>query len=136
MRLLVGDHLQPMLDAAQVEIGLAQLLGDTPLDPAALDELSHRLERLPRAQLRLPAAGDQLLRLHEELDLADAAAAELDVVPGDGDVPEAAVGEDLPLHGVHVGDGRVVEVLAPDERGQLVEQLARRPRCRRRRRAP
>ena len=38
------------------------------------------------AQLRLAPAGDQLLRLHEELDLADAAAAELDVVAGDGDV--------------------------------------------------
>ena len=37
------------------------------------------------AQLRLAAAGDQLLRLHEELDLADAAAAELDVVAGDRD---------------------------------------------------
>ena len=108
---------------AQVEVGLAQLLGDARLDPAALGELLHRFERLPRAQIRLSPAGDELLRLHEELDLADAAAAELDVVAGDRDVAEAAIGVDLPLHGVDVGDRREVEVLAPDERRELVEQL-------------
>ena len=74
------------------------------------------------AQLRLAAAGDQLLRLHEELDLANAAAAELDVVAGDRDLAEAAEGVDLPLHGVDVGDGGEVEVLAPDERRQLVQE--------------
>ena len=46
----------------------------------------------------MAAAGDQLLGLHEEFDLADAAAAELDVVALDRDLVVAAVGVDLPLH--------------------------------------
>ncbi len=72
----------------------------------------------------LAAAGDQLLRLHEELDLADAAAPELDVVARHRDRAEAAVGVDLPLHGVDVGDGRIVEVLAPDEGRKILQERA------------
>ena len=63
-----------------------------------------------------------MLGLGEELDLADAAAPELDVVARDGDAAEAAEGVDLPLHRVHVGDGGEVEILAPDERRQILEQ--------------
>src|SRR5690606_2939982 len=66
-------------------------------------------------------------RLHEELDLPDAAATELDVVPGHADLTEAPMRVDLALHGVNVGDSREVEVLAPDERRQLRKQ--RSPRC-------
>jgi hypothetical protein len=36
-------------------------------------------------------------------------------VTRDRDCAEAVVGVDLPLHGVDVGDGRKVEVLAPNE---------------------
>ena len=76
---------------------------------------------------RIAAAGDQLLGLREELDLADAAAAELDVVALDRDLAVPAIGVDLPLHRVHVGDGGEVEIFAPDEGRQIVEQrLARR----------
>ena len=71
----------------------------------------------------MPAAGDQLLGLREEFDLADAAAAKLDVVAFDRDLAVAAVGVDLALHRVHVGDGGVVEILAPDEWGEIVEEL-------------
>ena len=67
----------------------------------------------------MPAAGDQLLGLREELDLADAAAAELDVVALDRDLALAAIGLDLPLDRVDVGDRREVEILAPDERREL-----------------
>ncbi len=63
----------------------------------------------------MAAAGDQLLGLHEELDLADAAAPELDVVALDRDLVVAAVGVDLPLHRLDVGDRGVVEIFAPDE---------------------
>ena len=70
----------------------------------------------------MPAAGDQLLGLHEELDLADAAAAELDVVALDGDLAMALVGVDLPLHRVDVGDRGEVEILAPDERRRRLEE--------------
>ena len=71
----------------------------------------------------MAAAGDELLGLHEELDLADAAAAELDVVAFDRDLAMAAIGVDLPLHVVDVGDGGEVEILAPDEGRQFAQQL-------------
>ena len=74
--------------------------------------------RRPRSS-GFAAAGDQLLGLDEELDLADAAAAELDVVAGDGDLLVAAMGVDLALDRVDVGDGREVEILAPDEGREL-----------------
>ena len=125
LRLLVGDHLQAVLDACAGRRRLRSSSSrDLALDPAALGEPAQRLQRLRHAQLRLAPAGDQLLGLHEELDLADAAAAELDVVAGDRDRAEAAKGVDLPLHGVDVGDGGEVEVLAPDEGRELVEELA------------
>src|SRR5438128_8360559 len=69
----------------------------------------------------MPAAGDELLGLHEKLDLADAAAAELDVVAFDRDVLVAAVGVDLPLQRLDVGDGGIVEILPPDEGRELLK---------------
>ncbi len=78
-------------------------------------------------KLRIAPAGDQLLGLREEFDLANAAAAELDVVAFDRDLAVAAIGVDLPLHGVHVGDRGEVEIFAPHEGRQFVEdRLARR----------
>ena len=67
----------------------------------------------------MAAAGDELLGLHEELDLADAAAAELDVVAFDRDVGVAAIGVDLALERLDVGDRGEVEILPPDEGRKL-----------------
>ncbi len=132
MRLLVGDHLHAMLEASQEVIGALQLGADLRLDPAALDQPLQRDECFAFAQILLTSAGDQLLGLDEELDLANAAAAELDVVAGDADAAEAAEGMDLALHGVDVGDGGEVEIAAPDERRQFLEEAPHRPRCRQR----
>ncbi len=123
--LLVGDHLQAMLDAAQEAIGLVELAPHLRPDPAARLEPLEREKRLRHAQVRLAAAGDQLLGLREELDLADAAASDLDVVPGHRDLAEAAEGVDLALHGVDVGDGREIQVLAPDEGGEAAPESPR-----------
>ena len=112
--LLVGDHLQAVLDRAQEAIGRIELGACPGGDPASLLQALQGDERLGNAQLRLATAGNQLLGLHEEFDLANAATADLDVVPGDADGTEAAEGMDLPLHGVDVGDGREIQVLAPD----------------------
>ena len=71
----------------------------------------------------MPAAGDQLLRLREELDVANAAAAELDVVAGDGDLAVALMRMHAPLHGVNVGDGGEVEIFPPDEGRELAEEV-------------
>ncbi len=122
LRLLVGDHLQAMLDGAQKAIGLVKLAANLGLDPASRLEALQRDQRFRHAQLRLAAAGNQLLGLHEEFDLADAAAADLDVVAGDRNLAEAAEGVDLPLHGMDVGDGGEIEILAPDERGEIGEK--------------
>src|ERR1043166_8731523 len=120
--LLVGDHLQAVLDLAQETISVGEVARGLRADPAAAGERREHRQGLAPAQLGMAAAGDELLGLDEKLDLADAAAAELDVVAFDRDLVMAAIGVHLPLHGVHVGDRRVVEILAPDERDELLEQ--------------
>ena len=68
----------------------------------------------------------------EKFDLADAAASELDVVALDRDLAMAAIGVDLALHGVDVGDRGEIEIFAPDEGRKSREHRLRPPRCRRR----
>ena len=70
----------------------------------------------------MPAAGDQLLGLGEELDFADAAAADLDVVAFDRDLALAAIGLHLPLHVMDVGKRCEIQMLAPDEGRDLRNQ--------------
>ena len=111
-----------MLDAAQKEIGLAQVLLRPGADPVVDAELAQHVERARAAHLRTAAAEDQLLCLDEEFDLADAAAAELHVVAGHDDAVVAADRINLALHCVDVGDGGVVEVLSPDERREVGEE--------------
>ena len=122
LRLLVGDHLQAVLDAAQEEIGLAQVLDRLGADPAFGAEFGEHVERARAAHLRPAPAEDQLLRLDEELDLANAAAPELDVVAGHDDAVVAAHGVDLALHRVDVGDRGIVEIFAPDEGREVGEE--------------
>ena len=81
----------------------------------------------------MAAAGDQLLGLREKLDLADAAAADLDVVAFDRDLALAAIGLHLPLHVVDVGKRREIQMLAPDERREFRNQRLARFGDRRRR---
>src|SRR5262249_14266938 len=63
----------------------------------------------------------ELLRLHEEFDLADATAPQLDVVSFYRNLAVPLEGVDLPLHRVHVGDRGEVEILAPDEGREAVQ---------------
>src|SRR5262249_43407849 len=49
-------------------------------------------------------------------------APQLDVVPGDGNGGKTMEGVDLPLHGLDVGDGREIQILAPDVRRKAVEE--------------
>ena len=123
MGLLVCHHLQAMLDTAQVEIGSGEIVHRILRHPAIGLQLAQHVERARAAQLRTPATEDQLLRLHEELDFADAAAAKLHVMTRHRDLRMAAHRMDLALHGVDVGDGRIVEILAPDEGREILEKL-------------
>ena len=122
MRLLVGDHLESVLDVAQKEIGAPKLVAHARLDPAIGDERVQRLQCRAAAQRWIASAGDELLRLREKFDLANAAAAELQIMAERGDLAMALEGVDLPLDRMHVGDGGEVEILAPDERRELFQK--------------
>jgi hypothetical protein len=82
------------------------------------DHLQPMLDRRPAYLGRCPPK-NELLRLDEKLDLADAAAPELDFVARHDNLLMAAHGVDLALHRVYVGDRRIVEILAPDERREV-----------------
>ena len=84
--LVIGNHLQTVLDMAEKAISRAQIVPRVFPDPAALDQRIERRQCLSSTQLGMTPSGDELLGLDEELDLADAATAELDVVTFDGDL--------------------------------------------------
>src|ERR1700748_1490318 len=86
-------------------------------------ERIERIVRAPRPKVRHPSAEDQLLRLCEELDLADAATAELDVVPGDGNRTMALMRMDLALDRMDLLDRGIVEMAPPDERHDGFQEL-------------
>src|SRR6202171_6257421 len=92
------------------------------INPATLGQLLERRQRRLDAKLGMPSAGDELLGLDEELDLADAPAAELDVMALDRDFIVAAIRVDLPFHRMHVGHGSKIEIFAPDEGRKPREQ--------------
>ena len=87
MRLLVVDHLQAVLDPAQKAIGLDHLVGGLRVDMAGQRQGTQRRAGAAQPQRGVAAAEDELLGLGEELDLADAAAAQLDVVASTFTVP-------------------------------------------------
>ena len=125
MRLRVVDHLQPVLDPAQEAVGLDQRVGASRRRCARRRRARAAPRRSARRAARgIAAAPDQLLRLGEELDLADAAAAELDVVAGDRDSAAAAMRVDLALDRVDVLDRREIEMPAPDKGLQLARGSA------------
>src|SRR5467141_3683581 len=70
----------------------------------------------------MPAAGDQLLGLRKKLDFAETTEADLDVVALDRDLALPAKRLHLPLHVVHVGECREIQMLAPDERRDFRDQ--------------
>ena len=130
MGLPVGDHLQPVLDAAEETVGARELARRAPVQMAGAGQQAQRGQRARLAQPGIAPAPDQLQRLRQELDLADAAAAELHVVPGDaphriGRHRAAAplLRVDAALHRVDVGDGGEIEMPAPDEGADRREEV-------------
>ena len=104
-----------MLEPAEEAVGVDQLVRRLPARTTGGGERAQRIAGRGRAQRRVATAPDELLRLRVELDLADAAPSQLDVVAGDRDRATAGLGVDLPLDRLDVLDGREVEILAPDE---------------------
>ncbi len=121
LRLLVVDHLHAMFERAQDSIGLGEVFRGFWCDPGLAAEGIEHVQRARPAQRRPPPAIDQLLRLHEEFDLANAATAKLEIVPGNRDLVVPFHGIDLPLHRVDIRDGTVIEVFPPDEGLQFLE---------------
>src|SRR5215467_8910514 len=115
MRLFVGNHLQTMLDSAQELVGILQVGARGAIDPAAIGERLQRRQRLPASQPGISSACDELLSLGEEFYFPDATPAKLDIVSFDGDYAVAAIGVDLALHLVDIGERDKVEIFAPDE---------------------
>ncbi len=131
MRLRVIDHLKAMLDPAQKTIVGAQLVGGGAIDAAGLGEPVECRAGRRDAQFAHPAAPDQLLGLGKKFDLADAAAAGLDVVARDPDARAAAMRVDLALDRMNVLDRRKIEVFAPDKGLQIAQEMLRRAAGRR-----
>jgi hypothetical protein len=119
----IGDHLDAVLDAAQEAVGVFQVGGRLGRDPLGGSQAVEHVDGARVPELGVAAAGDQLLGLDEELDFADAAAAQLDVVAVHGDLAVALHLVDLALQRLDVGDGREIEILAPDIGLEAIEEL-------------
>ena len=82
MRLPILDHLQPMLDRAEEDIGVDEARGDIRLDHPGLRQCGERAACVARPQRRIAPAVDQLMHLRKEFDFPNAAASPLEVETG------------------------------------------------------
>ena len=80
VRLELVQDLQPVLDRAQVHVGVGQRAAERRRQVSALGEAEDHLEAGALAKPGVVAAVEELERLHEELDLANPPGAELHVV--------------------------------------------------------
>ena len=112
MALRVVEVLQPMLDVTQEDVGRAQLLHRRCWKQVFLPQDFQGLQSRLHAKLGIPPAADQLHRLHDELDLADPARPELDVL---GELAALDVAPDFGVQRAHRRQRGVVEVLAKYE---------------------
>ena len=113
LRLLVVVVLQPVLEAAQEIVRGGERERASGFDEPALRERAQRPACGSHAQARVAAAAHHLQELHRELDLADAAGADLDVVglaAADGGL------EDARLQLAQLLEHPVVEVAPVHER--------------------
>ena len=124
MSLLVPGHLQPVLDRAEEAVGPGQFGRVRVRDGAQPAQYLQPGNGLLHPQLGCPPAGDELVGAEEELDLTDAARAELDVLAGDPDALVAMVAVYARLHGVDVLQRHIIKMLAPDEGLDPVEEAA------------
>ena len=118
LRLLVVDILNGMLDVAQEDVVLGKPRGHFGGNAAvAREHLEHR-ERLAPAKKRITSAADDLKRLREELDLADAAASELDVDAraAAGELASGRLGADHLVQARERRNSVEIQILSEDER--------------------
>ena len=112
VRLLVLDVLQAVFETAQENVGLAQFIFGFALDQAAFGQQLEDRKRRTNLQRLVATTANELEDLGDELDFADAAGAELDVV---GHVLACDFAANLRMQVAHGVDGAEIEILAEDE---------------------
>ena len=122
MGLGVVHHLDAVLDLAVFAVMGGKLTRDLGWDPALGGQRGQRIDRAARAQVGVASSRDQLLGLGEELDLADAAPAQLEVMARHADAVQPLVVADAAAHLVRVLDGGEVEMPPPDKGPQRVQE--------------
>ena len=121
LRLLVLHRLQAVFQRAQESIRAFELGDGAGLKDTGEFEPPQRRQQRTGPQRRILPAPDQLKHLHDELDFADAARTELDVV---GQVAPGHFVGDQRLHLAQRAEYAVIDVAAVDERcHDLVEKL-------------
>jgi hypothetical protein len=124
VRLPVVHHLQPVLDRAEQPVGVLQRSPLAPHDPTGFGKRGKGGKRCRRAQHRLAATMDELVHLRVELDLADAAAAALQVKAGAECLAFGIMVADSARHRLKLADGAEIERTAPHERVDGVQEIA------------
>ena len=120
MRLAVEEDLQPVLDLAEKAVGVVHDVPFLGAQAADLLQPGDGLERGRVADLGILAAVQQLQELDDELDVANAASARLDLDLGGPGRDGALL--DPPLERLDLGDLGRAEIAAIDERLDRLEK--------------
>src|SRR5256885_13821504 len=116
MALRVGEHLQAVLEPAQMDIGRPQFARGLGRQQPRLPEARQRGEERGSPQALIAAPAGELQRLHDEFDFADPARTELYVI---GELAPLHFALDESLHLPQALEHAVVEIAAVDERPAL-----------------
>ena len=122
MGLLVGQHLDAVLQAPQLFVGQGQFAQHSLRDMAAIMQSLQGYQGPRTAQFGSATTEDQLLGLDIELNLADTASAQFEVYTFGGQSIVDLVNMYLSLDSVDVSDGGKVEITPPDKGLQLLQK--------------
>ena len=121
MGLQAGDDLQLVLDVAQEQVCVGQFARAFRRQIAERIELLERADGLLGSKPGIASTVNQRQRLHDEFELADSAAAELDVALDHRGRFQLRL--DLPLHRAQLAQRVEIQVAAKHKVIQLREQL-------------
>ena len=119
----ISHHLQAMFHRPVRHIVIGQRLCRFRWHPILFCQHRQALTGPPDPQVRIPPARNQLPRLGEKLDLPDAAAPQLHIMPRQRDRPrQPLMLADRKTHVMGVLDRGKVQVLAPDKGAQCLHK--------------
>lgn len=119
VRLRIAQHLQAVFQSTQEAIRLRERLASGGCDVARFHQRRKRWQQASFAQRRFATAADQLQRLDEEFDFANATGTALDVV---GQFLARDFRGDRSLHFAQAIQRAVIEISPIDERPQRIEE--------------